>query len=364
MPIKKNPTEDIKFIKQTLKLAKKGSSFTAPNPMVGAVIVKNGKIIGQGYHKKYGGDHAEIEALKSAKTNVVGATMYISLEPCSHFGKTPPCANAVIKAGIKKIICCTMDPNPKVAGQGLKKLNDAGIETVLGILSQEARDLNESFFTYHEKKRPFVVIKFATSLDGKIATKDGESKWITNETARQYARGLRERYQSILVGINTVLADDPNLGAQNKNQKDPLRIILDPSLQIPLKCQVLRDKNILIFTSQVADKNKLAKLQKLGYTVVQFKNKQITIKQILAELYKRKIHSVFVEGGSQTIGNFVDAKLVDKIYSFHAPIIIGGHKSIPAIGGEGIKKLKTALQIVEPQFKIFGDNFLIFGKTT
>src|SRR3989344_2010898 len=222
--------ENIKFLKETLKLAKKGLGKVNPNPMVGAVIVKNNKIIGKGYHKKFGYPHAEIEALKNCQQNPKGATLYVNLEPCSHFGKTPPCADAIIKAGIKKVVCCTQDPNPKALGK-------TGIEISFGLLEQEARQLNEAFFTFHEKKRPFIAIKFAASLDGKIATQRGDSKWITNEKARKYSRALRKQYQAVLVGINTVLKDNPHLG-------DSLRIILGS--KIPKNSQVLRNKNILI----------------------------------------------------------------------------------------------------------------------
>ncbi len=362
MSTDKFSSEDIKFLKLTLKLAKKGTGFTAPNPMVGAVIVKNGKIIGQGYHKKYGGPHAEIEALNSTKKSVVGATMYVNLEPHGFQGvNTPPCTEAIIKAGIKKVVCCTLDPNHKVAGNGIKQLIAAGIKTEFGALTKEAEELNSAFFTFHQKQRPLVAIKFACSLDGKIATKIHESKWITNEAARQYARILRGEYQSILVGINTVLADDPHLGARNKNQKDPIRVIIDPNLKIPLQSQVLRDNNVLILTSTLSNKNKKKQLQKSGFKIVEFKNKFISVKQILTALHAQRIISVFIEGGSQTLGNFVDSKLVDKVYTFHAPIIIGGTESLSAIGGQGITKLKEALHIKEPQLKKFGDNFLIFG---
>lgn len=362
MTVENFSSSDIKFLKLTLKLAKKGQGFTSPNPMVGAVIVKNGKIIGQGYHKKYGGPHAEIEALNSAKKTVAGATMYVSLEPHGFQGvNTPPCTKAIINAKIKKVVCCTLDPNHKVAGNGIEQLRQAGIETKVGALEKEAQDLNCAFFTYHQKQRPLVAIKFASSLDGKIATKTHESKWITGEAARKFARSLRSQYQAILVGINTVLADDPNLGVRNKNQKDPIRVIIDSSLKIPLNAQVLRDKNVLIFTTISANKKKKQQLIKLGFKIIEFKNKFILPKQILSKLHEQRIISLFIEGGSQTLGNFVDAKLVDKIYAFQAPKIIGGNDSLSAIGGQGITKLNGALQIKEPQFKKIDNDFLIFG---
>ena len=218
------------YLTIALKLAQKSHNQTYPNPKVGCVIVKGERIIGQGYHKKYGGPHAEIEALNNCKVNPKGATLFVNLEPCSHQGKTPPCADAIIKAGIKKVVACTDDPNSKVNGKGFKKLKAAGIKTEKNLLACEAGKLNEIYFKFIKTKKPFVALKTATTLDGKVATRTGDSKWITNEESRKYARQLRSEYQAILVGINTVLKDNPNLGAQNKKH-DPLRIVLDTHLK-------------------------------------------------------------------------------------------------------------------------------------
>lgn len=326
------------FLKQTLKLAKKGLGWTNPNPMVGAVIVKNGRIIGQGFHHKAGLPHAEIEALNNLIDNTKGATIYVNLEPCASFGKTPPCVDTIIQSGIKKVVFCTLDPNPKNHGKGLTRLKEAGKETSVGILETAARKLNETFFTFHEKKRPFVAIKFAISLDGKMATKTGNSKWITNEKAREYARMLRTQYQAVLVGLNTVLKDDPHLGIRIKGKKDPLRVVLGSKLQIPTHSQVLRDQNILI----VNPKN---------------------ILDLLAILKEKEIISILVEGGGQTLGNFIDAKLIDKVYAFYAPIIIGGRKAI-SIGGEGVQTIDKAIYLKNTSFKKFNDNLLTIGYTS
>lgn len=318
-------------------LAKKGQSWTFPNPMVGAVLVNAGKVIGQGYHRKAGGHHAEIEAIQSSKTNLKGATMYVNLEPCSHYGRTPPCAEAIIKAGIKRVVYCTLDPNPKVAGKGIEKLKQAGIDVMGGILEKEAKKLNEAFFTFHTKKRPFVAIKFAASLDGKIATSNGDSKWITNEKARMFARRLRGEYQAIIVGINTVLKDNPNLGTRISGLKDPIRIILDPHVKLPKEAQVLRDNDIIVI------------------------NEQITIPRLLEMLKEKEIISVLVEGGGKTIGGFVDAGLVDKVYAFHAPIIIGGEKSVSSVSGVGFGTIKESLHLKDVKFKKFDDTMLTTG---
>ena len=353
--------KDLEFLKETLRLAKKGLGWTNPNPMVGAVIVKNGKIIAKGYHKKYGGAHAEVEALKNAKESVQGATMYVSLEPHGFQStNTPPCTTAIIKAGIKKVVCCTLDPNKKVAGKGLEILKAAGVEVECGFLEEEAKKLNESFFTFHQKNRPFVVLKFASSLDGKIATASGDSKWITNDEARQYARQLRGQYQAIMVGANTVIKDNPNLGA-GKNQKEPLRIILDAKLNIPLKGQIFRDNNVLILTTTQCGKVKKEKFVKKGVEVVQLPGVKISAKQIIQVLKEKKIISLFVEGGSGALTTFVDEKLVDKMFVFHAPIIVGGKDSISAINGKGVKTIKESLRLKNVSFKTFGDNFLVSG---
>src|SRR3990167_1206134 len=224
---------DETFMDEALWLAKKGAGWTAPNPMVGAVVVKSGKIIGRGYHRRAGSAHAEIEALAAAGRSARGATLYVNLEPCAHFGKTPPCTEAIINAGIKRVVCSAIDPNPQVQGRGVARLKQFGIAVSISVRKEEARSLNEVFFVFHEKKRPFVALKFAMSLDGKLAARTGDSKWITGGKARSFARDLRGNYQAILVGVNTVIRDNPHLGARTKGKKDPLRIILDSRLHIP-----------------------------------------------------------------------------------------------------------------------------------
>lgn len=329
--------QDIIFLKQTLKLAKKGQGNTFPNPMVGAIIVKNGKVIGKGYHHKAGENHAEIEALLSCKEDPKGATLYLNLEPCTCFGKTPPCTDTIIKTKIKKVICCTLDPNPKVNGTGQKILEKAGIEFKTVFLEQEARKLNEQFFTFHEKNRPFIALKFASSLDGKLATKTGDSKWITNDNARKHARSLRSKYQAVLVGVNTVLKDNPHLGVRVKGKKDPIRIILGRKEQIPANSHVLRDNNFLIVSAK-------------------------KIPDLLSILKEKEIISVLVEGGGQTLGEFIDAKVVDKVYAYHAPILIGGRNAV-SIGGVGGETIKESLQLKDVSYNKFGDNLLTTGYT-
>ncbi|MCL5784078.1 MAG: bifunctional diaminohydroxyphosphoribosylaminopyrimidine deaminase/5-amino-6-(5-phosphoribosylamino)uracil reductase RibD [Patescibacteria group bacterium] len=303
-------SSDEYFIKKTFALAKKGLSFTNPNPLVGSVIVKNGKIIAKGYHRKIGLPHAEIEAVNALKGSAKGATLYTNLEPCVHCDKkTPPCTEGIIKAGITKVVCASFDPNPKVNGKGFERLRSVGIEVVTGVLEEEGEKLNEAFFTFQTKNRPFIALKFAQSLDGKIATNTGDSKWITNEKARDFARRLRLYYQAILVGINTVLRDDPNLGVRVKGKKDPLRIVLDSELKIPLTARVLRDRNVLIATTKKADNSKLRALKDKGIQVVVFNGSRVPLNELIAELTRREIISVLVEGGGEVSGSFFDAGL-------------------------------------------------------
>lgn len=352
--------QEIHFLKEALRLAKNGLSWTNPNPLVGAVIVKNSRIIGRGFHRKAGLPHAEIEALNSIKEGPQGATLYVNLEPCAFFGKTPPCIEAIIKSKIKRVVCSTKDPNLKVNGTGLTALKKAGIETSVGFLQNEARKLNEAFFTFHEKKRPFVVIKFAASLDGKLATTNGDSKWITCESARKYARLLRANHQAVLVGINTVLRDNPHLGVRMKGKKDPLRIILDPLLQMPLNSQILHDNNVILVASAKAKKNKMKAFESNGFTVLVFNTKNISIPNLLSVLYEKEIISILVEGGGKTLGNFLDSKMIDKVYAFHAPILLGGKNAV-SIEGNGIETIDEAISLKDISHKKFDDNLLTIG---
>lgn len=348
------------FIDETLKLAKKAMGWTNPNPMVGAVIVKKGQIVARGYHKRVGLPHAEIEALNLAKTSVKGATLYVNLEPCTHYGRTPPCVDVIIQSGIKRVVCSMPDPNPKVHGRGIAKLKEAGITVSMGFREKESRTLNEAFFTFHKKNRPFVAIKFAASLDGKIATYTGDSKWITNEHARLFARKLRGEYQAILVGINTVMCDNPHLGVRSAGKREPIRIILDSNLDIPLNSQVLRDNNVLIATTVHASKDKRELLTRRGIPILTFKNKNIPLKELLFSLRSKEIISILVEGGGNILGSFVDEKIIDKVYAFYAPILIGGGKAV-TIQGRGINKIKNALYFKRIATKRFQDDFLIIG---
>lgn len=353
-------------MRKALSLAKKGLSWTRPNPLVGAVIAKEGKIIGQGYHTKFGFPHAEIEAFRNIHGlghSTEGATLYVTLEPCCHVGKTPPCVQAIIQAGIKKVVCSHLDPNPLVAGKGRDTLQRHGIEVEVSVLEQESKQLNEGFVTFHTLKRPFVAVKFAASLDGKIATSSGDSQWITSKKARTFARTLRAQYDAILVGNNTVLKDNPHLGCRNSKVNDPLRIILDSTLSLPIESQVFRDTNVLVVATAKAGKEKIQKFKDRDIQVVCFASKTISIQEVLTELSKRNIQSIFVEGGSQVIGSFFDVGLVDKVYAFHAPLIIGGQGALDAVGGEGASIMKRAFALHRISHKHFNNDYLTVGYT-
>lgn len=351
---------DTHWISEALRLAKKSEGKTLPNPAVGAIVVKGGRVIARGFHRRAGLPHAEIEALQRAGTSARDATLYVTLEPCNHFGKTPPCADAIIKAGISRVVASIRDPNASVTGGGIAKLRRAGIAVSVGNGDTEARKLNEQFFTFHEKKRPFVALKFAASLDGKLATYTGDSKWITNGEARAFARNLRGMYQGILVGVGTVVADNPHLGVRDKKMHDPLRIILDPSLRSPLSSKVFRDGHVLVAALSNAPARRKRMFEKHGIPLVLFKGARISIKGLLKELKERNIISVLVEGGGETLGGFIDAHAADTVCAFLAPVIIGG-KSAVAVGGRGAHFVRDALRLKNTAVRTFGDTLLVSG---
>ena len=354
-------TRDERFIDEALELAKKSTGWTSPNPMVGAIIVKSGKIVGRGYHRQAGKPHAEIEALKYAEEKARGATLYVNLEPCPHFGRTPPCTEAIIRAGIKRVVCSALDPNPKVHGFGIAALRRTGIAVAIGARAARARALNEPFFTFHEKKRPYVAIKFAASLDGKLGTRTGDSKWITNEKARKFARDLRGQYQAVLIGASTAVMDDPHLGVRTNKLRDPIRIIIDGKLSTPISAKVFRDQNVLVATTKAAPLSKIKRFQKHGTSTLVFDGRKIQIKKLLSELARKEIISVLVEGGGETLGEFIDARVIDKCYAFYAPILVGGKDAI-SIGEKGISKLRDAIHLKRISVEKFDDNILVIAE--
>ena len=350
-----------------LKLALRAKGRTSPNPLVGAIIVKNGKILGQGFHRQAGSPHAEIIALEKAGPQAKGADLYLNLEPCSHFGRTPPCVDAVIAAKIKRVFTGMRDPNPLVKGKGLKKLKAAGIEVMTGILEDECRKVNEIFIKYITTKQPFVILKTAASLDGRIGAETGDSKWITNDKSREYVHRLRDEVDAILVGIGTVQRDDPRLTCRIKSGKgkDPIRVVVDSSLKISLKAKVLNLKSqarTIVAATPKASPKKIKAIENLGAQVLVTPSKnRVDLKRLMRVLGKQGIASVLIEGGSGINTAALEAGIVDKVLYFYAPRIIGGIKAPLMVGGKGVSRVKKALLLRNIKTRRFGDDVMVEG---
>ena len=346
---------DESFMRLALSLAKKRKGYTHPNPTVGAVVVKNGKILGLGYHERAGMPHAEVVALNQAGKEAKGSTLYVTLEPCTHYGRTPPCTNAIIESGVKRVVVATEDPNPVVSGKGIEKLKKAGIEVEVGILREEAKEINEDFFTYVSLKRPYITLKWAQTIDGKLATKSGKSKWITSYESRKVAHLLRREATAVLVGVGTVMADDPELTVRYiPTEKQPVRVILDPELKIPKKAKVLNDgkAKTVIITKKKPEGN-------YGNAEV-ITTENFSLENILNLLYQREIMHILVEGGAYTLSSFIKAGLYDRVCVFIAPKLMGEGKSIMDLGVESPDEL-TRLKLKETK-RIGEDVLLIFKR--
>ena len=358
---------DEKYMRLAMQLAGNAIGRTSPNPLVGAVIVKDNRVVSCGWHRKAGTPHAEVHALNQAGELAQGADVYVTLEPCAHYGKTPPCAKALVEAKVKNVYGGLLDVNPKVAGKGFKILEDAGIHVEYGFLQDELRKQNEVFFKWIEHKKPFVVLKAAMTLDGKIATATGQSKWITNETSRAYGYKLRDIYDGIMVGINTVIEDNPMLTARVDGGKNPIRIVVDSSLKIDINANVVQDKSAktIIATTDKADKDKILKLQAQDVDVIvvdKDKNDKVDIEKLLDILGQQNICSILVEGGATLSGSFVAKKLVDKVYFFIAPKIVGGKEAKTPVAGTGILNLQEALALKDIQIEKLEEDILIIGR--
>jgi diaminohydroxyphosphoribosylaminopyrimidine deaminase/5-amino-6-(5-phosphoribosylamino)uracil reductase len=355
-------------MRKVLKLAEKGVGATNPNPLVGAIIVKDGKIIAKGYHKAFGLAHAEVDAINNAKERLVGSTLYVNLEPCSHYGKTPPCAKAIIEAGIKNVVIAMIDPNPFVKWNGVKMLKNAGIDITVGVFEQEARKLNEIFIKYITKKMPFVIMKSAMTLDGKISSISGNSKWISCEESRNYAHQLRNRVSAIMVGINTVIADNPSLTTRlnEKNCKDPIRVIIDSKGRIPLDSNVINSSSnagvILATTNQIEPEKEKA-LNDKGVTIIKtdYDNSGVNLVQVMKELYNLGIDSVLLEGGGTINAAALSVGIVDKVIMFIAPKIIGGKSALTPVEGVGIELIDDAIKLDDISICKIGSDILVEG---
>ena len=353
------------YMERALSLARMAVGNTSPNPAVGAVIVKDELIVGEGYTQPPGFDHAEIVALKQAGDSSKGATMYVTLEPCCFTGRTPPCTEAIIERGIAEVHIATLDPNPKVDGGGRDELKDAGIGVVVGERAEEARELNEAYFKYITTGQPFVTVKFAVSLDGKIATWSGDSHWISCEESRKFIHGLRRASDAVMIGVNTVILDDPRLTARDKPvEKYPLRVIVDSKLRTPPTARVFSEPGKTIVAAAVGvDPDMVRELEEAGAEVLQFKpwKTLVDLNDLLEELGRRGITSVLVEGGSTLLGSLFDGGMVDKVVAFIATVIIGGEDAKSAVGGQGANRIGQALQLRDIKIERCGKDVMVIG---
>ena len=359
-----------KYMRMAIELAKRGAGAVNPNPMVGAVVVKNGEVIGRGYHKFFGGPHAEVYALEEAGKEAEGATIYVTLEPCSHYGKTPPCAKKIIDMGIKKCFIGSSDPNPKVAGKGVAMLKEAGIEVVENVLKEECDEINQVFFKYIKTKIPYLFVKCGITLDGKIALSNGISKWITNSIAREKVQYYRNKFMGIMVGINTVLTDNPSLTARIENGVNPFRIIVDPNLQIDENCKVVKnneDEKTVIITSQKnlftedaenteiqIKQKRLAEENKVKFIFID--GEKFSFRKMLEEIGKIGIDSILLEGGETLISLAFEENVIDGGEIFIANKILGDSSAKPFISGFVREKMEEAVQLTNVRNNIYGEN--------
>lgn len=363
-----------KHMSSALRLAGRGRGAVEPNPMVGAVVVRNGKIVGRGRHKKFGGPHAEVLALKAAGAAARGATLYVTLEPCAHFGKTPPCVDAVIASGARRVVIATRDPFPRVAGRGVRKLRSAGIEVVEGVLADEARRLNAPYFKRIREGMPWVIAKWAMTLDGKIAAHTGDSRGISSEESLRYVHELRAQVDGVIVGINTVLKDNPLLTVRNFSRRgvapdecQPTRIILDEACRLPLDSQIVetaRWAETLVATTRSAPAARRRRLEEMGVEVMVFgdSRKTVSLPALLRHLGKeREFTNVLIEGGSAVLADAFEKGLVDEVRVIVAPKILGGRGAVTPVGGKGAAKIIDALWLSEVRTARLGPDTLITG---
>lgn len=357
------------YMKRAIDIAKTAMGHTSPNPMVGCVIVKNGRIISEACHERYGESHAERNALLSCKEDTTGAELYVTLEPCCHYGKTPPCTDIIIEKKINKVYIGSLDSNPLVAGKGIEILREHGIDVECGILEDECLKMNEIFFHFIKKNTPFIAVKYAMTADGKIAAFTGDSKWVTSEKSREHVQLLRKKYAAILVGINTVLADNPMLNCRIEKGVDPVRIILDSKLRIPIASNIVQTaKSIPTIVAYSAryitddQQEKIKLLHEYGIeTVASGTDELVDLKMLLKELGKRKIDSILVEGGASVNAAFFEQKLVQKVYVYIAPKIIMGRNAKSPVGGRGIDKMTDAIQFSHIEVQQIDNDLLIKG---
>lgn len=362
-----------KYMEQAIALARKGMGHTAPNPMVGCVVVKNEQVIAMGYHERIGGLHAERNALTNCTEDTEGAELYVTLEPCCHYGKTPPCTKIILEKKIAKVYVGSMDPNPLVAGKGVQILRDHGVQVICGVLQEECDQLNEVFFHYILKKTPFVAMKYAMTLDGKIACENGDSKWVTGEAAREKVQQMRKQYSGIMAGIGTVLADDPLLNCRIEEGVDPVRIICDSALRIPLDSQIVKTagniRTLVVYTAKaekrLGDKLSEQKMQlvKLGVELIKQNNTdEVDLQELMQTLGQMGLDSILLEGGGTLNAAALQAGIVNRIHCFIAPKVVGGAQAKSPIEGRGLLRMRDANILSQITVDKIGDDILISGK--
>ena len=358
---------DGQWMTRALELAELGRGYVEPNPLVGAVVVRDGKLVGEGWHAKYGQAHAEVNALAAAGEAAKGASLYVTLEPCCHHGKTPPCTDAILRAGIRRVVVALLDPYPAVAGQGARLLEQSGIRIETGLDEEKSRRLNSPYLKLVTTGKPYVHAKWAMTLDGKIATRTGESKWISNEQARQRVHALRGRMDAIVVGIGTVLADDPLLTARPPGSRMAARIILDSSLRFPADSRLAksaRDAPVWIATAAGAAQDRASAFRQLGCEVfpIDAVGGKVSVSALLSELGKRQFTNVLVEGGAKVLGSFLDADAIDEVHAFIAPCLVGGDSAKTPVGGQGVARLGDALRLIDWHTEQIDGNIYFHGR--
>jgi len=359
-------------MQMALELAKKGEGFTSPNPMVGAVVVNEGKVVGKGYHKAAGEAHAEVNAIDDAGALAKDSVLYVTLEPCNHTGRTPPCTQKIVAAGIRRVVAAMNDPNPGVEGGGLDYLKTRGISTTVGVCEKQAKRLNEVFIKYVKTKRPFTIVKCATTLDGRIATKTGDSKWVTGEKSRQFVHYLRHTVDAVMVGMNTVEKDDPRLTTrltkcpENFRSLNPTRIVLDTHLRISEKAKLLQlhsDSDTILVTGPSLSEEKKARIQKLGAKIIESPviGGLIDLDRLMDQLGALGMTSLLIEGGGRVIASALSAGIVDKILFFYAPKILGGDDGVPVCKGPGPELMENCISVKDIRVRRFGPDVMIEG---
>lgn len=368
--------QDAEWMKLALQLAAAALGQTSPNPVVGAVVVRDGELVGMGAHLRAGEPHAEVHALRMAGEKAAGAVLYVTLEPCNHHGKTPPCTEQIIAAGIRKVVVGCRDPHPLVQGSGIARLRSAGLEVVVGVCEEEARRLNRFFFKWAETGRPFVTVKTAATLDGKLAAYTGDSRWVTGEAARRQVHRMRREHDAVMVGINTVLQDDPQLTVRlGQGNKQPLRVVVDSQLRLPLDCRLVRDGEAptLIFTTAGSPEEKRARLQELGVEVAVVPAApspdgksgepamRVDLAAAMRELGKRGVTSVLAEGGGTLNFALLERRLVDQVVAFIAPKLIGGRQAPTPFDGTGWPEMAAAVRLVDVRMEQVGEDYCLIG---